>query len=80
MGNRSQIPAEVKKMTSAQANMEIDIDSKIKEAEVYYSMGLLDESLGVYKKALSDLPEQDSSAREDIEGKINLLKKENEVK
>ncbi|MBE9541277.1 MAG: hypothetical protein IMF01_03080, partial [Proteobacteria bacterium] len=63
-------------MPNAQANMEIDIDSKIKEAEVYYSMGLLTESLGIYEQALSDIPEQDSTAREEIRGKISLLKKE----
>jgi tetratricopeptide (TPR) repeat protein len=63
-------------MTNAQANMEIDIDSKIKEAEVYYSMGLLTESLGVYEQALSDIPEQDPAAREEITGKISVLKKE----
>ena len=63
-------------MTNAQANMEIDIDSKIKEAEVYYSMGLLTESLGVYDQVLSDIPEQDTTAREEIRGKISLLKKE----
>ena len=63
-------------MTNAQANMEIDIDSKIKEAEVYYSMGLLTECLNVYEQALSDIPEQDSTAREEIRGKISLLKKE----
>ena len=63
-------------MTSAQANMEIDIDSKIKEAEVYYSMGLLTESLGVYEQALSDIPEEDPAAREEITEKISVLKKE----
>ncbi|MCK5485580.1 MAG: hypothetical protein KAI86_05160, partial [Desulfobacterales bacterium] len=63
-------------MTNAQANMEIGIDSKIKEAEVYYSMGLLTESLGVYEHALSDIPEQNPAAREEIREKISVLKKE----
>jgi len=63
-------------MTNAQANMEIHIDSKIKEAEVYYSMGLLTESLGVYEQTLSDIPEQDPAAREEIREKISVLKKE----
>jgi len=51
-------------MTNAQANMEIDIDSKIKEAEVYYSMGLLAESLGVYER-----PSRTSRNRTPLPGK-----------
>jgi type II secretory ATPase GspE/PulE/Tfp pilus assembly ATPase PilB-like protein len=63
-------------MRNAQASKEIGIDSKIKEAEVYHSMGLLTESLGVYEQALSAVPEQDSDGQEKIKEKIILLKKE----
>jgi type II secretory ATPase GspE/PulE/Tfp pilus assembly ATPase PilB-like protein/tetratricopeptide (TPR) repeat protein len=53
---------------------EVDIESKIREAEVYHSMGLLEESLRVYEGVLSGTSELDPSDRETIREKIDLLK------
>jgi len=55
---------------------EMDIKSKIREAEIYHSMGLLEESLGVYEGILSGTSELDPSDRETIGEKIHLLKQE----
>jgi len=59
-----------------EASRKIDIDSKTKEAEVYYSMGLLDESLGVYEQILSNIPDLDTTKQENIQEKIDQLRKE----
>ena len=59
-----------------EASTKIDIDAKIKEAEVYYSMGLLDESLGAYEQVLRNVPEMGDTHPEDIQEKIEKLKKE----
>lgn len=57
-------------------NGRIDIASKMKEAEVYYSMGLLDESLGVYKKIISNISDLLPQDLKKINEKIAQLKKE----
>jgi len=54
--------------------MNAKIASKIKEAEVYHSMGLYVESMNVYEKILES--ELDDKSREDIQGKISTLEKE----
>ena len=54
----------------------MDVDTKIKEAEVYSSMGLAVESLGVYEQILSDNPDLDLEGLNIISKKIGLLKKE----
>ena len=53
----------------------MDIMSKINEAEVYHSMGLLKESLGIYEEILSDTTEFDPHEMESIKDRINLLRK-----
>lgn len=63
-------------MEEMEASTKIDIDAKIKEAEVYYSMGLLDESLGAYEQVLRNVPEMGDTHPEDIQEKIEKLKKE----
>ena len=54
----------------------MDIKPKIREAEVYHSMGLLDESLGIYEEILSGISEFDPYEIEDIKERANLLKEE----
>ena len=54
----------------------MDFDTGIKEAEIYRSMGLLNESLSVYDEVLSIVPEDDSKRKEFINKAIRVLKKE----
>jgi type II secretory ATPase GspE/PulE/Tfp pilus assembly ATPase PilB-like protein len=54
----------------------MNLESKINEAEVYRSMGLLLESLGVYESVLSGLPVSDIDNQEKIKQKISQIKKE----
>jgi tetratricopeptide (TPR) repeat protein len=63
-------------MSDAQSSKKINLDSKIKEADVYYSMGLLTESLSVYEQALKGITEQGSTDYEKIKEKIDALKNE----
>ena len=51
-----------------QGNM--DIKSKINEAKVYHSMGLLKESLHIYEEILSDLSITDPNNTETVREKI----------
>ena len=63
-------------MTRIAEDEKIDLQSKLNEAEVYRSMGLLAESLNVYEKILSDIPKSDSRNREKVEQTIGQVKKE----
>jgi type II secretory ATPase GspE/PulE/Tfp pilus assembly ATPase PilB-like protein len=54
----------------------MNLASKINEAEVYRSMGLLLESLGVYESVLSGLPASDIENQDKIKQKIIQIKKE----
>jgi type II secretory ATPase GspE/PulE/Tfp pilus assembly ATPase PilB-like protein len=56
--------------------MRTDIESRINEAEVCRSMGLYDDSLGIYENILSIVPPQDSETQDKIQKRINLLKRE----
>lgn len=56
--------------------MSMDVNTRIKEAEVYYSMGLTVESLGIYEQIISERPELDAKGYETITEKIGRLKKE----
>jgi type II secretory ATPase GspE/PulE/Tfp pilus assembly ATPase PilB-like protein len=56
--------------------MKTDIESKINEAEVCRSMGLLTDSLGIYEKILDSVSSQDTPTHEKIEKRIRLLRKE----
>jgi len=56
--------------------MSADVASKIKEAEVYHSMGLFVESLNVYEDILTRLPETDNSGRQNVQEKIEALQKQ----
>ena len=63
-------------MTRITEDEKIDLQSKLNEAEVYRSMGLLVESLNAYEKILSDIPKLDSRNREKVEQTIGQVKKE----
>ena len=56
--------------------MKTDIESKINEAEVCRSMGLLADSLSIYEKILGSVTPQDTLTNEKIEKRIRLLRKE----
>jgi len=63
-------------MSDVNGNEKIDIDTKIKEAEIYSTQGLYLESLEIYEEILTDFPELDPDSRSAITEKIDLLKKE----
>jgi type II secretory ATPase GspE/PulE/Tfp pilus assembly ATPase PilB-like protein len=54
----------------------MEIKSKIKEADAYYSMGLLEESLGIYEGLLSGISPRDPTGMKTIKEKMHLLKEE----
>ena len=54
----------------------MDIDSRVKEAEVYYSMGLPKESLIIYEEILSRIPSDEKNGQKVIRGKIERIKQE----
>ena len=56
--------------------MRPDIESRINEAEVCRSMGLYDDSLGIYESILSIVGLQDTHAQATIQKRISLLKNE----
>ncbi len=67
-------------MAAINAKGKTDVGSRIKEAETYYSMGLLDESLGVYEELISAISDDDAGNREAIQEKIDLLREEVKAK
>jgi len=54
----------------------MDTSSRIKEAEAYQSMGLLEDSLNVYEEIFSGISDSKPDNRKPIKEKIHLLKKE----
>jgi len=56
--------------------MRTDIESRINEAEVCRSMGLFDDSLGIYESILSSVGPQDTHVQATIQKRIQLLKSE----
>jgi len=63
-------------METSPENINSDIGSRIKEAEIYYSMGLPRESLGIYEQILPLFPEHDLKGRKDVGVRITTIKKE----
>jgi len=63
-------------MSNVQISDKSTISSKVKEAEVYYSMGLIEESLDIYQQILADIPASNSNNHKIITEKIKELKKE----
>ena len=56
--------------------MRTDIESRINEAEVCRSMGLYDDSLGIYESILSIVGPQDTHVQATIQKRIELLRNE----
>jgi len=52
------------------------LETKIKEAETYYSMGLVEDAVAAYRLIISELPESDSKSRDDLEDRIAQLEAE----
>jgi type II secretory ATPase GspE/PulE/Tfp pilus assembly ATPase PilB-like protein len=63
-------------MTNSTEGEKIDLQSKLNEAEVYRSMGLLMECLNVYEKILPGIPKSDSRNREKVKQAIGQVKVE----
>ena len=63
-------------METIQQEEKMNLESKINEAEIYRSMGLLSESLGVYESVLSDLPASDIDNQDKIKQKISQINRE----
>lgn len=61
-------------MNEPNTTSEMEIESKIKEAEAYRSMGLLGESLAVYEQILAETPDISEEDRSSVNEKITLLK------
>jgi len=61
-------------MSEVNENNKIAVDSKIKEAEVYRSQGLLAESLQIYEGILAVSPEIDADIQKTITERIQSLK------
>jgi len=54
----------------------MDIAAKLREADLYRSMGLLSEALDVFEMLLSGLPDDASGERESLSRKIEEVRKE----
>jgi len=54
----------------------MDVSGKVKEAETYHSMGLLDESLLVYEQILSETAPLEPSLKDSVTEKVTELKAE----
>ncbi len=65
-------------MTVTQASLQVDVTAKINEADVYQSMGLIDEAIDIYQQILSEQPDLDAGKRDEIQGRIHKLEKTNE--
>jgi type II secretory ATPase GspE/PulE/Tfp pilus assembly ATPase PilB-like protein len=68
--------SELKTMANTQATEQIDLDVKIREAEICYSMGMIRDALRVYEQILPDAEAQNNHIHETIREKIGQLKKE----
>lgn len=57
-------------------SQQLNIDAKIKEAEIYRSQGLYSEALSLYEGILSDFPEIESLKRKKVDSAIDGLRVE----
>ncbi|SPD72032.1 Type II/IV secretion system protein [uncultured Desulfobacterium sp.] len=62
-------------MTQGMENPMIDIDAKIKEADVYHSMGLIGEAIAIYEQILSSAPDIESDKQGEIKSRLEELEK-----
>lgn len=65
-----------RQMEQAENNQIVDLSSKLKEAETYHSMGLLDEALAVYKQIYSRVSELELHDQRRVKNKIDTLNRE----
>ncbi len=63
-------------MANSQSIGPEDVKLKIREAETCYSMGMIQDALGVYEQIISGPPIRDNQLQEIIQQKIGQLKKE----
>jgi tetratricopeptide (TPR) repeat protein len=61
-------------MSATVAHKQSDLDTRIREAEMYQSMGLLEASLEIYCHLLSDSKISDLQMEENIQGRITSLR------
>ncbi len=61
-------------MGNPQKNESFDVQGKMKEAEVYFTMGLYEESLGVYGEIISSTSEIEPQDKKTIKEKVKLVK------
>ncbi len=60
-------------MDAIRMNSPVDVDAKVNEADVYRSMGLIDEAIDTYKQILSDIPDLDPDKKTEVEEKLRQL-------
>jgi tetratricopeptide (TPR) repeat protein len=65
-------------MDAIQASGKMDFNAKLKEADVYQSMGLIGEAIEIYRQILSGQPDLESHKQDDLREKIEQLEKKNE--
>jgi type II secretory ATPase GspE/PulE/Tfp pilus assembly ATPase PilB-like protein/tetratricopeptide (TPR) repeat protein len=63
-------------MKTGHAKVSSEVDMRINEAEVCYSMGLYDESLGIYEQLLASLPNTDVDKLDSIKARIDEIRQE----
>lgn len=63
-------------MNTSSADEDKRVESRLKEADVYYSMGLYEEALGVYEGIISDPTRPDPKIVETVKGKIASIKED----
>ena len=63
-------------MSTEQTSNDTYFEAKVKEAEVYHSMGLLEESLGIYKELSSNIAKAQPQKTAEIKSKMEMIKKE----
>ncbi len=63
-------------MKEATDTQQASVEARMKEAEVYYSMGLLEEALSAYEALLSEVQDSDAEARGEIEERLTALRDE----
>ena len=66
-------------MSKAQPQEQTDLQTKIKEAEACYSMGMNEEALSLYEQVLDLSSDQEGQTLEAVRNKISHLRKEIEV-
>ena len=64
-------------MKTGHAKVNSEVDMRINEAEVCHTMGLYDESFGIYEQILSDIPDTDVEKVETIKTRIDEIRQRN---